>query len=230
MGWRASPTRSRWWALSAAGVAAAAAVAGRAYINPWLFGSLLLIAWGLLAYGLTVLRVKRSLRQLLTATWLALAFVVWNHTAPQPRMQMNGVRLRTFPSTVSPGVVELVIHNSGSLPAHVVAFPVADLAPLFTTARELAAGGVEAELSERLERADRLPSQGTMMIPAGQNARVNVDIPPSQRAWHIGRGEVTVLVAARLRYRDRVFLREKAFCLFGSAPNGQWLECPFLNE
>ena len=223
------PARLRSWALPAAGVALATALAGRQRIDPWLFGALLLIAWGLLACGLSGLRVARPLRLLLTATLLALAVVVWNYTAPQPQIQLGGVRVQRLPSTISPGVVEVVIRNSGSLPADVAGSAVAHLAPLFRTARELAAGGVKADLSERLERAERLPSARTMMIPAGQTARIEVDIPPSQRSWYIGRGESTVLVTARVRFRDRVFLREKMFCVFANPPSGTWLSCPFLN-
>jgi len=105
---------------------------------------------------------------------------------------------------------------------------VADLA-LFRTAAGLAAGGVEAELSKRLEQADRLPAIGTMVIPPGQAARVEVAIPPSRRSWYVPRGEASVIVTARLRYRDRALLRAKAFCLFTNPPSGQWLSCPFLN-
>jgi hypothetical protein len=70
MRWRTASTRSRWWALAGAGVTLATALAGRTRIDPWLFGALLLIVWGLLAYGLSVLRVARPLRLLLTATLL----------------------------------------------------------------------------------------------------------------------------------------------------------------
>jgi hypothetical protein len=230
MRWGRLQTRSPWWALAAAGVVLAAALAGRAQVGAWPFGVLLLLAWGLLAYGLRVLRIARPLRLLLTVSLLALAVVVWNETAPQPRIQLGGVRVQKLPSTISPGVVELVFRNSGSLPADVVGSAVAHLSPLFRTPRDLAAGGVEADLSARLERAGRWPSAGTTLIPPGQTTRVEVDIPPSQRSWYIGRGQATVIVTARLRYRDRAFLREKTFCLFTNARSGQWLSCPFLND
>src|SRR6187455_1368964 len=145
MRWRTASTRSRWWALAGAGVTLATALAGRTRIDPWLFGALLLIVWGLLAYGLGVLRVARPLRLLLTATLLALAVVVWNYTSPQPHLQLGEVRMQRLPSTISPGVVELVIRNSGSLPAEVVGSAVAQLGPLFRTARDLAAGNVKAD-------------------------------------------------------------------------------------
>jgi hypothetical protein len=222
--------RSLWWALSGACAALAAALLGRAQLDPWLFGALLMIAWGLLAYGLGFLWVPRSLRLLLTATALALVVVVWNHTTPQPRIGLDAVRLRRLPSTARPGVVELVLKNSGGVAADIVVFPVAYLAPLFRNARELAAAHMEAELSERLKRADRVPPTGAIVVPAGQTARVDVDIPPSERAWYFQRGEVTVLVTARLHYRDRVFLREKVSCHFANPQSGQWLACPFLND
>jgi hypothetical protein len=89
---------------------------------------------------------------------------------------------------------------------------------------------VQGELSARLNRADRLPPTGTFVVPAGQTVHVGVDIPSSERAWYIGRGETTLLVAARLHYRDRVFRREKVFCHFANPPSGRWLPCPFLND
>jgi len=229
MRWPNTQARSPRWALPAAGVALAAALAGRAQGWPWLFGAFLLIAWALLAYGLGVLRLARMPRLILTASLLALAVTVWIDTAPQPRIQLGLVRVQKLPSTISPGVVELVIRNSGTLPANVVGSAVAQLA-LFRTAAGLAAGGVEAELSKRLEQADQLPAVGTMVIPPDRTDRIAIDVPPSQRSWYVARGEATVVVTARLRYRDRGFLRTKVFCLFTNPPSGQWLSCPFLNE
>jgi hypothetical protein len=69
-----------------------------------------------------------------------------------------------------------------------------------------------------------------MVIPPGGTARIEVQIPPSQRSWFIARGEATVLVSARLRYRDRVFHRERVFCQFATPPSGPWSSCPFLNQ
>jgi hypothetical protein len=229
MSLRSAPPRSVWWALPAAGVAIAAAVAARAPGGPWVFAILLLIAWGLLAYGLRALRIARAPRLIVIASLLALAVVVWSNLAPQPRLQLGHLRVQKLPSTISPGVVELLIRNDGEIPAHLVGAAVQHLA-LFKTAAGLVTGGVEAELSQRLTQAQRLPAVGTMLIPAGQTARLEVDIPPSQRSWYIARGQATVIVAARLRYQDRGFPREKILCLFTTPPSGQWLACPFLNE
>jgi len=225
-----APARSRWWALLAGGVALAAAIAGSAQIGAWLFGVLLLIAWGLVAYGLTVLRIARPLRLVLYVSLLAVAFVLWNYTAPQPRIQLGGVRVQKLPSTISPGVVELVIHNSGPLPADVIGSAVGHLATQTRTAAALAAGGIGAELSKKLEGADAFPASGTMTIPPGQTTRVEVGIPPSQGAWYLSGGQATVLVTARLRYRDRIFHREKLFCMFATPPSNSWQACPFLND
>jgi hypothetical protein len=226
----AASARSHWGALIAGGIAFAASLAGRELIDPWLFGVVLLIAWGLLAYGLSVLQVARPLRWLVVATLLALTVVVWNSTAPQPRIQLSAIRAQKLPSTASPGRVELVFANDGSLPADVAGSAVANLGPLFRTADGLVAGGVESEASSRLEQANPLSATGSMVIAPGQSVRVNVDIPPSERSWFVGRGEATVLVTARLRYRDRLFRREKTFCLFMTPPSGQWQSCPFLND
>lgn len=169
------PKRPRWPALLAGVVAFAAALGLREQIGAWPFGVLLLIAWGLLAYGLGVLRIERPLRLMLVASLLVLAVVVWNYMAPQPRIQLGGIRVRKLPSTISPGAVELVIHNSGSLPADIVGSAVAQLAPVSRTAAGLAGSGAEAELSKGLAGAAPFPSDGATLIPPGQTTRVEVD-------------------------------------------------------
>jgi hypothetical protein len=55
---------------------------------------------------------------------------------------------------------------------------------------------------------------------------VEVEIPSSQRAWYLSSGQATVLVTARLRYRDRVFRRERMFCMFTSPPVQQLAVVP----
>ena len=222
--------RTGWWPLPAAGVALAIALAGREYVNPWLFGALLLVAWGLVAFGLTAFRIATPFRLLLTVTLLALAGVVWHYTAPQPRLQLEEVRIQKLPSTIAPGVVEVVVRNSGSLPAEVVHSAAGQLATLFRTPRDLATGGIEADLTKHLERADRVPPTGTTAIAPGQSTRVAIDIPPTQRSWFIARREATMIVTARVQFRDRGFVREREFCLFTTPPSGTWSECPFLNE
>jgi hypothetical protein len=217
-------------ALAASVLALGAALAVRDSIEPWPFGAVLLIGWGLLAHALNGLRVARALRLLLIVTLLALAVLVWSYAARQPRIQLSSVDVRSLPSTISPGVVELIVRNDGPVPANVVAFGAAHLGPLFRTPRALASGNVETQVSDRLDRADPLETGGTMVIPAGGTARIEVQIPPSQRSWFIARGEATVLVSARLRYRDRVFRRQRVFCQFATPPSGTWSSCPFLNQ
>lgn len=202
----------------------------RTTVDPWLFGALLLTAWGLFAYGLWHLRGATPLRLIVGATSFALALFVWSELAPRPRVQLGEVRLRTLPSTASPGVVELFLRNSGSRPADVVAVPVAHLAPLFRTSQALAAGGAAGELTRMLDAAGQRMSDGSTTIAAGQTTRLDVEIPASQRAWYVGRGEATVLVAARVSYRDRIFPRAARFCLFVTPPSAQWSSCPFLND
>lgn len=223
-------TRTYWWALAAGVGGFAAALAARVPLGAWLFGALLLVASGLLAFGINALRIARPLRAMLAVSIFALAAVIWHYLSPQPHLQLGTVRVQKMPSTISPGVVELMLHNGGALPADVSGVAVAELGPLFRTPRNLATGGVEAELAARLERADRMPSSGTMLIAPGQSTRLQVDIPPTQRSWFIARGETTVLVTARLQYRDRLFVRERMFCVFSNPPSGQWSSCPFLNK
>ena len=229
MQWDRGQTRTRWWALAAGAAGFAIAFSARAHLGAWLFGLLLLFAAALFAFGLSVIRIARPLRLMLALSVFALAAVIWHYMAAQPRLQLESVRVQKLPSTISPGVVELMIHNSGALPADVTGAAVADLGPLFRTPEALAAGGIETELADRLERADRLPT-GMMLIAPGETTRVQIDIPPTQRSWFIARGETTVLVTARLHYRDRLFVRERMFCVFSNPPSGQWSSCPFLNQ
>jgi hypothetical protein len=162
-----TPARSRWLSLAAGGIALAVALGGGERVGAWPFGALLLLAWALLAYGLGVLRIARPLRLLLYASLLVLALVMWNYMAPQPRLQLGGVKVQKLPSTISPGAIELVIHNSGPLPADVTGSAVAQLAQKSRTPTDLAASGVEGELSKGLEGAATFPSSGTMDYSSG---------------------------------------------------------------
>ena len=58
-----------------------------------MLGALLLVAWGLLAYATGLLRVPRALRLLLATTLLGLLVMIWSYAAPQPLIQVSGVRL-----------------------------------------------------------------------------------------------------------------------------------------
>ena len=225
-----STRKTGWWPLLAAGVTLAAALAGREHVNPWLFGILLLVAWGLLANGLTAFRLATPFRILLTVTLLALAGVVWHYTAPQPRLQIEEIKIQKLPSTISPGVVEVIVRNNGALPADVVHTAAGQLATLFRTPRDLAAGNMEAEMSNQLAQAAPVPPTGTTALAPGQSTRGAIEIPPTQRSWFLQRREATMIVTARLRYRDRGLGREKMFCLFTTPPSGTWSECPFLNQ
>lgn len=212
--------------MLAAGAALLTVIAFRAHLDPWLFGVLLILTWVLLAIGLRVAAIPRPLWLLVSVSSLALAFVAWNHLAPQARLQLGGVRLQSLPSTESPGLVEMTVRNSGSVAAAVAIEQAGHLASLFENARQLSGSGLERELSGRLTK----DAAGDIVIPPGQTARVDVAIPASQRSWLIGRGQATVLVTARLRYRDRIFPREQSFCLFASTRSEAWAPCPFLNE
>ena len=199
-------------------------------MNPWLSGALWLVASALLTYGISRLRWKRSLRALVTATIVGLAFLVWNYTARQPRLRVDAIQLRKLPSSVQPGLVELVLRNTGDEPASIVVFPVAHLAPLYRNAQDLVANKVEAELERRLEQAKPVPATGTTRVENSQSTVVALTVPFSERVWYFGRGELTLLVAARVQYRDRLFRREKVFCQFANPRAGNWVSCPFLNN
>jgi hypothetical protein len=199
-------------------------------MNPWLSGALWSVASALLVYGISRLRWKQSLKTLVSATICGLAFILWDHTARQPRIRVEAVQLRNLPSSVQPGLVELVMRNTGDEPASIVVFPVAYLAPLYRDAQDLVANKVEAELERRLEQAKPLPSTGTTHVENSQITVVDLTVPFSEHVWQFGRGELTLLVAARVQYRDRLFRREKVFCQFANPRSGNWVSCPFLNN
>ena len=173
---------------------------------------------------------KMSIQAAVALTLLVLAFVVWDKAAPQPRIKLETVQIRRLPSSGQSGLVELVVRNTGSRDAEIVAHPVAHITPLFRSAQALVAANMERELESRLDKAVPSPSGGTTSLPHGQTTTVGVPVPFSERMWQFGRGELTVLVAARIRYRDRIFTREHVLCQFANPRSSQWLPCPFLNN
>ena len=199
-------------------------------MNAWLYGLLLLSAWALVTFLISRQAWKRARRVLISITLLGLAFLFWNYTARQPRIRVDAVQLRKLPSSVQPGLVELAIRNTGGESARLTVFPVAYLAPLFRTARELSRGDVERDLEARLKGAKPLPPSGSIDIAERGTAVVTAEIPFSERVWQYARGEMTVIVAARIEYPDRIFSREKLVCQFTHPRAGEWISCPFLND
>jgi hypothetical protein len=199
-------------------------------MNAWLYGLLLLGAWALLTYFLWRLKWERTRQILISITLLAVASLFWNYTARQPRLRIDEIVLRKLPSSVQPGLVELSVRNTGGEPARLTAFPVAYLAPLFRDARELSRGNIEPELEAKLKAAKPLPASGSIDIAPGATGVVTAEIPFSELAWRYNRGDMTILVATRLEYPDRIFGRERLFCQFTHPQAGEWIACPFLND
>lgn len=173
---------------------------------------------------------KRSIQAAVALTVLVLAFVVWDKAAPQPQIKLETVQIRRLPSSGQSGLVELIVRNTGSRDAEIVALPVAHITPLFRSAQALVAANMERELESRLDKAAPSPVGGTTSLPRGQTATVGVAVPFTERMWRFDRGELTILVAARIRYGDRIFNREHVFCQFANPRSSQWLPCPFLNN
>ena len=48
--------------------------------------------------------------------------------------------------------------------------------------------------------------------------------------WGPGHDDGVILVATRLEYPDRIFVRERLFCQFTHPKAGEWIACPFLND
>ena len=221
----------RGWVLLGSGLALVLALlaVGR-QMNGWLFGGLLLIASALLIQSLRSLLSKKSHRAIGSLTTLVLAFVLWDQTASQPRIRVDEIQVRQLPSSAQPGVVELVLSNAGGVDAEAVALSAAQLVRLYTGAQDLTRSSVEADLSRLLREAKPTPPTGAIRVAEHGTAIVSVAVPFSERVWVYGRGESTLIVAAKIRYRDRFFRREKEFCQFTSLKSGQWISCPFLNN
>ena len=196
----------------------------------WLYGGLALAIWAVLTWGIRRSSWKKPLKLLLSVTLLGLALMVWAYTAPQPTIRVEVAQLRRLPSSAQPGLVELILRNSGENPAGVAVIAVAHLAPLFINAADLVRGNVEADLEKRLDLAKPVPATGTLAVAPGQTAVIEAPLPFSERVWDYSRGQLTVLVAARIRYRDRVFNRERLFCQYMNPRTNEWRSCPFLND
>ena len=199
-------------------------------VNGWLFGALLLIASALMIQSLRTLLSKKPHQIIGSLTILVLAFVLWDQMASQPRIRVEEVHLRQLPSSAQSGVVELVLRNAGGVGAEVVAVSAAQVSPLYTSARDLSRSRMEADFNRQLDKAAPIPATGALRVDEEGTARLSISVPFSERVWVYGRGESSVIVAAKIRYRDRFFSREKEFCQFTSLKSGQWLSCPFLNN
>jgi hypothetical protein len=196
----------------------------------WIYGAIGLAIWAALVWGINRSSLKKPLKVLVAVTLLGLGVMLWAYVAPQPAISVDVVQMRRIPSSAQPGLVELVVRNSGETPADIVVTPVAYLAPLYVNAADLVRNNVEADLDARLEKASPVPPTGTTRLPAGQTSVVATDLPYTERAWEYSRGQLTVLVAARIRYRDRVFNREREFCQYMNPRTNEWRSCPFLND
>ena len=196
----------------------------------WLSAAIGLGVWALLVWLISRLDWKRPLKLLVSTTLLGLGVMLWAYIAPQPTIRVDVVQLRRLPSSAQPGIVELVIRNSGEAPAGIVVVPVAHLAPLFINAADLVRGNVDADLQTRLELAKPVPEDGTTGVAPGQTVVVEVPLPFSERVWEYRRGQLTLLVAARIAYRDRVFNRERLFCQYMNPRSNEWRSCPFMND
>jgi hypothetical protein len=199
-------------------------------VNAWLFGALLLAGAGLMVQGLRLSDWKTWVRAVVSLTVVGLAFLLWDNNANQPRLRVDALQLRQLPSSAQPGRIELVARNSGDIAAGIVVLAVAQLAPAFRNARDMMRADIEDELEERLDQASPVPPTGTLSVAGGKSAIIDVPVPFSERAWVYGRGEASLIVAARIRYRDRVFSRERVICQFTNPQSGQWVSCPFLND
>src|SRR5688500_12277890 len=120
---------------------------------------------------------KRSIQAALAVTGLVLGFVVWDNAAPQPRIKLETVQIRRLPSSGQSGLVELVVRNTGSRDADIVALPVAHITPLFRSAQALVTANMERELESRLDKATPSPATGTTSLPRGQATTVGAAVP-----------------------------------------------------
>jgi hypothetical protein len=223
-------TRRRWGLIAAALLIGVSLGVGARTINPWLSAVLWLAVGVLIAQIIRSLGWKRQHQVMVNLTVLVLAFVVWNYTARQPRMRVDSIQLRYLPSTGRSGLVELNARNAGASDAAIVVESAAVLSPFLRNAQELRIANIQSQLEERLNRATPMPAEGTTAVPVGETTVINVDVPFSEQVWQVQRGNVTLVVAARIRYRDRIFNRERLFCQYANPQSGNWVSCPFLNN
>ena len=220
----------RWGLIAAVVVIGVALAVGSRTMNPWLSGVLWLGVWAVVAVLLRSLAVKRSMQITVNLTVLVLAFVVWNYTARQPRIRVEAIQLRHLPSSGRSGLVELTARNVGGSDANVVVQSAAVLSVFLRNAQEMRAANIQSQLEERLDKAKPMPADGTTAVAKDKTTLINVEVPFSERVWQYQRGNLTVVVASRIRYRDRLFTREKVFCQYANPQSGNWVSCPFLNN
>ena len=219
----------RWAPLVASAVISLGLMGWGQLIHGWLFGLLLVVAWALLIHGLRPFMRARSRQLVVALTSLVVVLVLWDYTAPQPRLRLDAVQLKRMPSTVNPGIVELAVRNSGAVDADIEVVSVAQLAPLYTSARDLQSSNLKDTLSERMRQATPAAA-APIALENGQSTLLSVEVPFTERAWKFAQGDLTVIVTTRIRYRDRVFPREKLFCQFMNPRSVSWASCPFLNN
>ena len=222
--------QQRWKFLGSGAVVLMVAIVTAGLMNAWLFGLLLLVGAGLMVQGLRLAVWKKWVRTVVALTVVGIAFLLWDYNAGQPRIRVDALELRQLPSSAQSGRIELIARNTGAVPADIVIQTVAQLTPAFRNAADVMRARIENDLEDRLEQASPTPATGTLQVADGQATVVNVPVPFSERVWVYGRGEASLVVVARIQYRDRVFSRERVFCQFTNPQSGQWLSCPFLND
>ena len=222
--------QQRWKFLGSGAVVLMVAIVTAGLMNAWLFGLLLLVGVGLMVQGLRLAVWKKWVRAVVALTVLGLAFLLWDNNASQPRIRVDALELRQLPSSAQPGRIELIARNTGDVPADIVIQTVAQLTPAFRNAADVMRARIEDDLEDRLEQANPTPATGALQVADGQTTVVDVAVPFSERVWVYGRGEASLVVVARIQYRDRLFTRERVFCQFTNPQSGQWLSCPFLND
>lgn len=222
--------QQRWKFLGSGAVLLMVAIVTAGLMNAWLFGLLLLVGVGLMVQGLRLAVWKKWVRAVVALTVLGLAFLLWDNNASQPRIRVDALELRQLPSSAQPGRIELIARNTGDVPADIVIQTVAQLTPAFRNAADVMRARIEDDLEDRLEQASPTPATGALQVADGQTTVVDVAVPFSERVWVYGRGEASLVVVARIQYRDRLFTRERVFCQFTNPQSGQWLSCPFLND
>ena len=226
----AQTKQQRWKFLGSGAAVLMVAIVTAGLMNAWLFGLILLVGAGLMLQGLRRAVWKKWVRVVVALTVFGLSFLLWDYNASQPRMRVDALELRQLPSSAQPGRIELIARNTGAVPAAIVITSVAQLTPAFRNAADVMRARIEDDLEDRLDEASPTPATGTLAVADGQTAVVNVAVPFSERVWTYGRGEASLVVAARIQYRDRIFNRERVFCQFTNPQSGQWLSCPFLND
>ncbi len=199
------------WASAGGKRGACARAGGRrpTACNGWLFGLLLAGRVGVADLRPADLLCWKRSRQLLVGLTVprCLSLVLWDYTAPQPRIRLDAVQLQKDAVQRSARPRRVASCETAEMSRPTSRFCQSRIwrRSIRTRQRPARQPTSKPTLRERLKQATPTAAAPDRSSTTGQTTLVNVEVPFSERAWQFARGELTVLVTARIQYRDRIF-------------------------